>query len=86
MLASRCRRRDVLIGQRRADEHVRRRDAVCEKKMPLVLLAGKEYGSGLGRLGGQGAEAAGRARGDSGKFRADPSLEPGRHGDLAAAI
>jgi len=49
MLANRCRRRDVLIGQRRADEHVRRRDAVCEKKIPLVLLAGKEYGSGSSR-------------------------------------
>ena len=50
-------------------------------------LAGKEYGSGVvARLGGEGAAAAGRSRGDRRELRAHPPLEPGGHGHPAAAI
>ena len=55
--------------------------------VPLVILAGKEYGSGSSRdWAAKGPAPAGRARGDRGKLRAHSSLEPGRHGDSAAAI
>ena len=54
---------------------------------PLVVLAGKEYGSGsLARLGGQGHAAPRRARGDRRELRAHPPLEPRRHGRPAAAV
>ena len=57
------------------------------EKVPLVILAGKEYGSGsFARLGGQGTAAARRPRRDCGKLRTHPSLEPGRHGHSAAAV
>ena len=55
--------------------------------VPLVILAGKEYGSGLvPRLGGQGDPAArgpGRHRGE---LRADPPVQPHRDGRPAAAV
>ena len=55
--------------------------------VPLVVLAGKEYGSGLlARLGGQGHGAARRARGDRRVLRAHPPLQPDRHGRPAAAV
>ena len=55
--------------------------------IPLVVLAGKEYGSGSSRrLGGQGHGAAGRAGRDRGVLRAHPPLEPDRHGRAAAAV
>ena len=40
----------------------------------------------LARLGRERRPAAGRARGDRRKFRADSSLEPGRHGRAPARI
>jgi aconitate hydratase len=40
----------------------------------------------LARLGGQGHEAARRARRDRRELRAHPPLEPGRHGRAAAAV
>ncbi len=40
----------------------------------------------LARLGGQGAEAAGRACGDRRELRAHPPQQPGGHGHSAAAI
>ena len=40
----------------------------------------------VARLGGQRAEAAGRPRRHRRKLRAHPPLEPGRHGNSAAAI
>ncbi len=59
----------------------------AENDTPLVVLAGKEYGSGLvARLGGQGHQAARRARGDRGVLRAHPPLQPRRHGRAAAAV
>ena len=58
-----------------------------EAGVDLVVLAGKEYGTGLlARLGGQGHEAARRARGDRRELRAHPPLEPDRHGRAAAAV
>ncbi|KAG0753200.1 hypothetical protein G6F22_021553 [Rhizopus arrhizus] len=42
-------------------------------KVPLVVLAGKEYGTGSSR---------GRRR----ELRAHPPLQPGRHGRAAAAV
>ena len=40
----------------------------------------------LARLGGKGRPAAGRARGDRGKLRAHPQVEPRRHGRAPAAV
>ena len=40
----------------------------------------------VARLGGEGAAAARRARGDRRELRAHPPLEPGRHGRPAAAV
>ena len=58
-----------------------------DEGVPLVVLAGKEYGSGLlARLGGEGPEAARRAGRDRRELRAHPPLEPGRHGRPAAAV
>ncbi len=57
------------------------------EKVPLVILAGKEYGSGSSRdWAAKGSASAGRARGDRGKLRTHSSLESGRHGNSAAAI
>ena len=54
---------------------------------PLVVLAGKEYGSGLvARLGGEGAEPARREGRDRRVVRADPPLEPADDGRAAAAV
>ena len=59
----------------------------AEDETPLVVLAGKEYGSGLvARLGREGHEAARRARGDRRVLRAHPPLQPRRHGRAAAAV
>ena len=53
--------------------------------------AGRAGGQGVrlglvARLGGQGHEAARRARGDRGVLRAHPPLQPRRHGRAAAAV
>ncbi len=55
--------------------------------VPLVVLAGKEYGSGSSpRLGGQGHRAAGCPGGHRRELRAHPPLQPDRHGRPAAAV
>ena len=55
--------------------------------MPLVVLAGKEYGSGSSRdWAAKGTQPARRARGDRRVLRAHPPLQPGRHGRAAAAV
>ncbi len=57
------------------------------EKVPLFVLAGQGVRQRVvARLGGQGADAAGRARGDRRELRAHPPLEPGRHGHPAAAV
>ena len=67
---------------------LRRRDEVPDRTAsPLVILAGKEYGSGsLARLGRQGPEPARRAGRHRRELRAHPPQQPGRHGRPAAAV
>ena len=55
--------------------------------VPLVVLAGKEYGSGSSRdWAAKGTQPARRARRDRRELRAHPPLEPRRHGRAAAAV
>ena len=55
--------------------------------VPLIVIAGKEYGSGsLARLGRQGHAVARRAGGDRGELRAHPSQQPDRDGRAAAGV
>ncbi len=55
--------------------------------IPLVVLGGKEYGSGSSRdWAAKGTIAAGRARGDHRVLRAHPPLQPDRHGRHPAAV
>ena len=57
-----------------------------EEDIPLIVLAGKEYGTGLPGLGGEGhvfARGAGRHRG---KLRTDSSQQLGRHGRPAPSV
>ena len=55
--------------------------------MPLVVLAGKEYGTGSSRdWAAKGTQAARRAGGDRRELRAHPPQQPGRHGRAAAAV
>ena len=56
------------------------------KGVPLVVLAGKEYGSGSSRDWAAKGRAARRARRDRRELRADPPLQPGRHGRAAAPV
>jgi len=51
--------------------------------VPLVVLGGKEYGSGSSRDWAQGHAAARRARGDRGKLRTHPPQQSARHGRAA---
>ena len=58
-----------------------------EAGTPLVVLSGKEYGSGSSaRLGRQGHRTARREGRDRGVLRADPPVQPDRHGRAAAAV
>ena len=55
--------------------------------VPLMVIAGKEYGSGLvARLGGEGDAAARREGGAGGELRAHPPQQPGEHGRAAARV
>ena len=55
--------------------------------IPLVVLAGKEYGSGSSRdWAAKGTALLGRAGRDRRVLRADPPLEPDRHGRAAVAV
>ena len=58
-----------------------------QEGMPLLILAGKEYGSGSSRdWAAKGVMLLGVTRGDRGELRAHPPHEPGGHGRAAAAI
>ena len=55
--------------------------------VPLVLLAGREYGSGSSRdWAAKGTALLGRPRRHRRELRADPPLEPRRHGRPAAPV
>ena len=55
--------------------------------VPLVVLAGKEYGSGSSRdWAAKGTRLLGVQGGDRRELRADPPLEPDRDGGAAAAV
>jgi hypothetical protein len=67
------------------DVDLRRRDALQGRGVPLVVFAGKEYGTGSSRdWAAKGTQAARRARRDRRELRAHPPLQPGRHGRAAA--
>ena len=68
------------VDLRRGDEVHRRRRAAGGARRQGVRLGL------LARLGGEGHEAARRARGDRRELRAHPPLEPGRDGRAAAAV
>ncbi len=79
-------RRDPPPARRAGDDDLRGGHAVRRR----ARAAGRAGGQGvrvglLARLGGQGHEAARRARGDRGVVRAHPPLQPRRHGRAAAA-
>ena len=55
--------------------------------VPLIVLAGKEYGSGSSRdWAAKGPLLAGHPRRDRRELRADPPVQPGRHGHPAAPV
>jgi hypothetical protein len=55
--------------------------------VPLVIFAGKEYGTGSSRdWAAKGTNLLGVKRRDRRELRAHPPLEPGRHGRAAAAV
>ena len=54
---------------------------------PCLVIAGKEYGSGSSRdWAAKGTSAARDPGGHRGELRADPSLQPRRHGRAAAPV
>ena len=68
------------VGVRRGGPLPRRRGAADRAGRTGVRLRFQP------RLGGQGAGAARRAGGDRAELRAHPPIQPGRHGDAAAAV
>ena len=61
--------------------------AYIDAGIPLVVLAGKEYGSGSSRdWAAKGTALLGRQGGHRRELRAHPPLEPDRHGRAAAAV
>ena len=61
--------------------------AYAEAGMPLVVLAGKEYGSGSSRDWAAKGTRAARGQGRHRRvLRAHPPLQPDRHGRAAAAV
>ena len=69
------------------DHHLRGLRAVRADGVPLMVIAGKEYGTGsVARLGGQGPHAARRACGPRRELRAHPPLQPHRDGHRRAAV
>ena len=77
----------VHLPERRADDHLRCRHAL----QGGAHAADHPRRQGIrhrlvARLGRQGHDAAGRARGDRRELRAHPSLQPHRHGRAAAAV
>ena len=62
-------------------------EAYAEPGTPLVVLAGKEYGSGSSRdWAAKGTALLGREGRDRRVVRADPPVEPDRDGRAAAAV
>ena len=58
-----------------------------QEDIPLVVLAGAEYGTGSSRdWAAKGTMSAGRAGRDRRQLRADPSQQSGRHGHPAAGV
>ena len=58
-----------------------------EAGVPLLVIAGKEYGSGSSRdWAAKGHAAARREGGDRRELRAHPPQQPGEHGRAAAAV
>ena len=77
----------TLPARRRADDDLRRRDAVPGEGVPLVVLAGKEYGSGSSRdWAAKGTLLLGVQGGDRRELRAHPPQQPREHGRAAAAV
>ncbi len=78
----------VHLPERRGDDDLRRlRCATPQEGTPLIVIAGKEYGSGSSRdWAAKGANAARRARGDRGELRAHPPLEPAHDGHPPAPV
>ena len=71
----------------RADGDLRRGDALSAGRRAAGRVRRPRIRHRLvARLGGQGHEAARRARGDRPELRAHPPLEPGRHGRAAARV
>ena len=61
--------------------------AYIDAGIPLVVLAGKEYGSGSSRdWAAKGTALLGRQGGHRRELRAHPPVEPDRHGRAAAAV
>ncbi len=72
---------------RRADVDLRRGDALRRGRRAAARARRQGVRLGLlARLGGEGHATARRARRDRAELRADPPLEPRRHGRAAAAV
>jgi aconitase A len=54
--------------------------------VPLVVIAGKEYGTGSSRDWAAKGTRCSACGGDRRELRAHPPLQPGRHGRAAAAV
>ena len=71
----------------RSPRSSRRRENYIAAGTPLVVLSGKEYGSGSSRdWAAKGTALLGRQGRHRRVLRADPPLEPDRHGRAAAAV
>jgi aconitate hydratase len=65
----------------------RRREAYQAKGVPLIVIAGQEYGTGSSpRLGRQGHQPPRREGRRGAELRAHPPLQPRRHGRAAPAV
>ena len=87
-LVERRRRLHPSLPRRRGDDDLRRRDGATRADgVPLVVLPGKEYGSGSSRdWAAKGTKLLGVRRGDRRELRAHPPLQPDRDGRPAAAV
>ena len=75
------------LSLRGADVDLRRRDAISEREGSAHRVRGPRIRHRLlARLGGQGHEAARRARGGRAELRAHPSLQSRRHGRIALRV
>jgi aconitate hydratase len=88
LMAARHRRPvDRACAQRRQDEHLRRRIRYQQERTPLVVIAGREYGSGSSRdWAAKGAGAAGHQGDHRRELRTHPPQQPRLHGRASAAI